>query len=65
MPVLKYGMMINLQELREAIRSMKYRHPLYRLLKDELTLLGNWKNKTRGDASKGGRARKAQQEREG
>ena len=48
--------MIDLEELRQAIRKMKFRTPLYRLLKHELGLMGNWKNRSRGDAAKGYRA---------
>ena len=46
-------MSIDLQELAQAIRAMKYRTPLYRVLKAELGRLGNWRNKPRGDPAKG------------
>lgn len=40
--------MIDLAELRDAIRVMKPRQALYRLLKEELTARGNWKALPRG-----------------
>ena len=49
---------MDLQELRLAIRDMAQhkqpRHtPLFKALKEELSSLGYWKNKPRGDAEKG------------
>lgn len=45
--------MINLKELRETIRDMNYRKKIYRVLKEELSLLGHWKNRPRGNPKKG------------
>lgn len=53
--------MINLNELKEAIREMgsdtddkrRRRNPLFRVLKEELMKLGHWKNRPRGDVMKG------------
>lgn len=42
-----------INQLRQAIRSMSRRSALYKALKEELSLLGYWKNKARGDSSKG------------
>jgi len=41
-------MAIDYDELRQAIRTMSVRSRLYKLLKEELTLRGYWKNRTRG-----------------
>ncbi|MFA5385738.1 MAG: hypothetical protein WC364_13975 [Eubacteriales bacterium] len=40
--------MLNLNELRDAIRLMTPRWAIYKLLKRELTRCGNWKNLPRG-----------------
>jgi hypothetical protein len=40
--------MIELNELRKAIKSMTRQQSIYRLLRDELTLQGYWKKKKRG-----------------
>lgn len=47
------GMSIDLAELTKAIRAMKYRTPLYIMLKAELGRMGHWRNKPRGDPAKG------------
>ena len=44
---------INLDELRAAIRRMNRWDPLYLVLKKELSALGYWRNKPRGDPAKG------------
>jgi hypothetical protein len=44
---------IDYEELRSAIRRMKRWHKLYKFLKDELTRLGYWKLKARGNPQKG------------
>ena len=44
---------IDLCELRLAIRNLKYYHPLFRLLREELSALGYWKSLPRGDPRKG------------
>lgn len=40
--------MLNIEELRIAIRKMTRRQEIYRVLKEELTEKGYWKNKSRG-----------------
>jgi hypothetical protein len=45
------GKVTNLDKLRTQIREMRYKDPLYRLLKEELSKQGHWKNKPRGYAS--------------
>lgn len=45
--------MINLKELRQDIRAMNSRKRIYRVLKEELSLLGHWKNRPRGNPKKG------------
>ena len=40
-------------ELRLEIRSMTRRSGLYKALKEELSALGYWRNKARGNPSKG------------
>ena len=44
--------MLDLDRLRAEIRVMKRSHVLYRLLKQELTALGHWKNKVRGNGGR-------------
>lgn len=39
---------IDPNRLRAEIRTMRYKDELFRLLKEELTLLGHWKNRPRG-----------------
>lgn len=45
--------MANLGELRKEIRSMTTRKRLFHVLKEELSALGYWRNKPRGDPEKG------------
>ena len=52
--------MVDINLLKTAIKRMSRRSKLYKALKEELSLLGYWKNKARGNAKAGGEARKAQ-----
>ena len=45
--------MVNIDELRDEIRGLSRRKRLYKVLKEELSILGYWKNKTRGNPLKG------------
>ncbi len=47
---------VDLEQLREELRNLHYWQPLFKLLKDELDKLGYWRNKTRGNPSKGYKA---------
>lgn len=40
-------------ELREAIRTMTPRQQLYRVLKEELSIKGHWRNLPRGNPKEG------------
>ena len=40
--------MIDSEELKQAIRNMTRQQAIYRLLRDELSLQGHWKQKKRG-----------------
>jgi hypothetical protein len=40
---------MDINELRQAIRSMTRRSGLYKALKEELSALGYWRNKARGN----------------
>lgn len=44
---------LDLELLRNEIRTMQRWSPLYKLLKEELGLLGFWKNRKRGNPHKG------------
>ena len=44
---------IDLEQLKIEIRSMNRQQLLYKVLKSELTTLGYWKNKQRGNPKKG------------
>ena len=44
---------IDLDALRDEIRTMQRWSPLYKLLKQELGARGFWKNRKRGDPQKG------------
>jgi hypothetical protein len=44
---------LDYEELRIEIRKMKRWHKLYKFLKDELSKLGYWKLKARGNPQKG------------
>jgi len=48
---------INLDQLTQEIRDMTRQHPLYRVLRDELTRLGYWHNRPRGNPAAGYKAR--------
>jgi len=45
--------MIDLVELKQAIKHMTRQQGLYRVLRDELTLLGYWRTLPRGNPSAG------------
>ena len=45
--------MIDLEELRLEIRGLKRHQKLYKVLKEELSKLGYWKLKSRGNPQKG------------
>jgi hypothetical protein len=45
--------MINIKELRSAIQTMDRHSPIYRVLRDELTLKGYWRKKPRGNPRAG------------
>ena len=49
---------IDLEQLRKDIRSMKRHQPLYRLIRDEMKLRGNWRYNQRGKPEKGYRIMK-------
>ena len=44
---------LDLFQLVKEIRNMNYRQKIYKVLKQELTSLGYWRVKGRGDAKKG------------
>ena len=44
---------IDLVRLATEIRTMQYWHPLFKVLKRELSALGYWKNHKRGDPKLG------------
>lgn len=44
---------IDLDNLRAAIRVMDRQSPLYKVLKEELGLMGYWQNRPRGNPRKG------------
>jgi len=43
---------VDIEQLREGIRVMTRHHLLYRVLKEELSARGWWKNKERGNPQK-------------
>ena len=45
-----------LEKLKQEIPKMKRWSPLYHVLKTELTFLGHWQNRPRGDPKKGFRS---------
>jgi hypothetical protein len=53
------GKFTYLNELRSDLMSLDRHSLLYKLLKEELSKQGYWKNKQRGNASKGGYAKYA------
>lgn len=46
-----------LERFRALVKQMTWRSKVFAMLKEELSLLGYWKNKCRGNASKGGYAK--------
>lgn len=50
---------IDLVALRLAVRSMTRKQEIYRVLKEELTVLGYWKQQGRGNPSEGYRQQRA------
>jgi len=50
---------IDIDQLRVEIRGMNRWNVLYKTLKQELGVLGFWRNKPRGNPSLGGRTSKA------
>lgn len=46
-------MKVDLTQLIAEIRHLERHQKLYRVLKDELSKLGFWRNKPRGDPAKG------------
>jgi len=48
---------IDLEQLRKEIRRLKRTQSLYRILKEELSRIGYWKNQARGNPEKAYRAR--------
>lgn len=48
---------INLDQLRIEIKMLHRSHVLYRVLKQELSKIGHWKNRPRGDPFRGRGAR--------
>ena len=48
---------VNIEQLVREIRQLERHQLLYRMLKRELTLLGYWRNRPRGDPAKGYRER--------
>jgi hypothetical protein len=51
--------LIDLKELREAVRNMTRQQGIYEVLRDELTTLGYWRRLRRGNPAKGYRNMKA------
>ena len=49
---------IDLVQLTKEIRSMNSRKKLYQVLKNELTKLGHWRDRPRGNPAKGWAAMK-------
>jgi len=45
--------MVNLEQLRKEIKALNPRKKLFRILKEELQVLGRWRNKPRGNPGKG------------
>ena len=46
------GTKIDLNQLRKEIRELNRSKSLYRVLKEELSAIGHWKNNPRGDPKK-------------
>jgi len=51
-----------LEALKNDLASLDRHDPLYKLLKTELSVLGYWRNKQRGNPAKGFRVMKAKSE---
>jgi hypothetical protein len=45
--------MLNIEKLKEEIRKLRPRTRLFTMLKKELSILGYWKNKPRGNPRRG------------
>jgi len=45
--------MVNIEDLRQEIRGISRRKRLFKVLKEELSVLGYWRNKSRGNPVKG------------
>ena len=50
--------LVDIEKLRQEIRSMTRKQVLYRVLRDELSALGYWKAKARGNPQEGYRLAK-------
>jgi hypothetical protein len=48
-----FHIMLDIEELKEEIRKLRPRSKLFRILKKELSILGYWKNKPRGNPRRG------------
>ena len=44
---------LDLNQLKLEIQNLKYDQKLYKVLKDELSAIGHWKAKPRGNPAKG------------
>ncbi len=44
---------IDFEQLAKEIKQLERHQPLYRILKRELSVLGYWQNRPRGDPAKG------------
>ena len=54
--------MIDLEELRKEIRSMTYQSKIFKVLKEELSLRGYWRNLKRGNPQLGYQVMKSKKE---
>ena len=45
--------MLNLEELKKSIRNMTREQAVYKVLKEELSRLGYWRQRPRGNPQKG------------
>lgn len=55
-------MKLDLNLLCESIRSMTRHSPIYKVPKEELSALGYWKNRPRGNPAKGYKVMKGEKE---
>lgn len=53
-----------LKQLEKDLKNLEYHQRLYKLLRDELNRLGHWRNKPRGNPSKGYKVMKERTERQ-